>query len=129
MSKLLIKLFAPLVACAALLAFAPAPTAGAAVPATRAASFVGTYTFHATIGGVSAKQKIVLEANGDAVDPRGKIAHWASTGKNFTIDYSKGSDTEHWVGTQTKKGINTKKKPGTVTTSFGDGTWYAVKTS
>jgi len=94
-------------------------------------SFVGTYTTHSMFNGSGTWYKSVIHINADgtATDKAGHVASWSSVGKTITIDYSDATITEHIVGTQSKKGISSKKKPGTFTTNVGNGVWYGIKTA
>ena len=107
---------------------APQHHAGSAIAtrAPKAASFVGTYTFHATFSGHTLSLQIRILANGTALDPANHAAHWTAAGSKITITYK---TTEKWTGTRTATGINTKAHPGVVTLDGHNGTWYAIKTA
>jgi hypothetical protein len=105
---------------------APAATALTAKPNT---SFVGTYALHATIETQPVTGTIQINSDGTAVDQNGFVGTWTSSAKEITITYTDHALTEVFAGKQSKKGIGTKKRPGTVAINGGAaGVWYAVKT-
>jgi hypothetical protein len=107
-----------------------APVAGASV-AAHSPKFVGTYAVHGhlTEGG-RVHGTLTVNADGTAHDQHNNPGHWTSSGKTFTLTATSEGITEILVGTLTKRGISTKKAPGTVTINGMDaGVWYALRTS
>ena len=102
-----------------------------ATSAAHSPTFVGTYAVHGSLtGGGHVHGTLTVNADGTATDQFGKVADWSNSGKTITITYKHKSDTEVLVGTQTKKGISSRKQPGTLTVDgMPAGTWYAIKTA
>jgi hypothetical protein len=91
-------------------------------------SFVGTYTVHVNWM-IFGKAKFSMSLNSDHTgDVAGaKSVKWKSSGNQVTITLKGGGRTATYLGTASKKGINTKAAPGTMSNNTGDsGTWYAV---
>jgi hypothetical protein len=130
--RYLLRLLVPLVLATFALAGVGATSAVAADTPT--VSFVGTYTVHVTIGTAHEKGTLRINADGTAVDTQnGNVAHWKASGtggRTFTMKYHNAGISETFIGTYTKKGISTKKKPGSYSNNQGDtGTWYGIRTA
>lgn len=101
-----------------------------AVESPAVSSFVGTYQMHQTLGGMLFVGPMQVNADGTAVDQYGQVGQWTSTGKAFRMTYQNSHIIEQFDGLHSRKGISSKKNPGTImTTTLGNGTWYAVRTA
>lgn len=105
-----------------------AQPAGAVARPQAKISFVGTYTVHVNwmiFGKAKFSMSLDADHTGDVVGAN--EVKWKSQGNQVTITLKASGRTATYLGTATKKGINTKAAPGTMSNNTGDsGTWYAV---
>jgi hypothetical protein len=115
-----------------LLAVAPlgAVTTSGAAGAATAPRFVGTYQVATSFGPPTWR----LAADGNAYAVRGDtesyFGSWFNEKGIVTVRDLVDADTHwYWVGHKTRKGIGTRRKPGTFyVAGHPEGTWYAIRT-
>jgi hypothetical protein len=115
----------------ATLGFVGLGSAGAgAVTAHATTSFVGVYKIHGTVDGSTdhLHGTLTVNADGTAVSDQGDVAHWTSSGETFTMVFKGHGIKDTFVADQTKKGIGSKKQPGTWSTNPSglSGTWWGA---
>jgi hypothetical protein len=103
-------------------------TAAGAATTSRNASWAGNYDMYVTwTGHPTALFPFTLNKDHTGSDQFGDVVKWKKSQHNITITFTGNGATATYLGTHTKNGFNTKKKPGTSSSTSGaSGTWYAL---
>ena len=103
-------------------------TAAGAAPASRDASWAGTYDMYVTWAGhPTGLFPFTLNTDHTGSDAAGDVVTWKKVQHNITITFTGNGATATYLGKHTKFGFNTKKKQGSSSSTSGaSGTWYAI---
>ena len=73
---------------------------------------------------------LTVNADGTASDNTGRTATWSNKGTEFTLLYVDPKITEVFTAQESKRGLATRKNPGTYTSNGKPGgIWWATNTS
>jgi hypothetical protein len=86
----------------------------------------GTYSYNDSVGDTN--ETLTVKGNGTVKFESGCTGIWVQQGSSFSMDINAHCTGQSWifVGTITKKGLNSVNNPGNLETDGTPGTWYAT---